>query len=432
MALIEIISEAAVVGANVDALADYYFPILCGLGAIILMVAWLPLVLRKWPLSLPMICLGLGVVVFSLPPFSALAPHPEKTPGLIERAAELIVIVSLMGAGLKISKPVNDRKWRATWRLLAVAMPVTIIALMVLGQQLLGLGLATALLFAAALAPTDPVLAGDIQIEPGEEDAPAEFTLTSEAGLNDALAFPFIHLALALAAAGSFASAKLGDWLLVDVLWRLSAGTAAGAGLGWLVGVIIYRLPSNTRLSRTGDGFVALGATLTVYTLTEFVHGYGFLAVFIAGLMMRRAARGHDFNTRLHDFADEAERLLMMLLLLLFGGMLAAGLLAGIGLAEIAFAALALLVVRPAAGLLSLIGSPIQGLERGIIAFFGIRGLGSVYYLSYGINHGRFDHEHSLWGTMGLIIVSSVVIHGMLVTPSLARLKRTRQGAAGQ
>jgi hypothetical protein len=164
-----------------------------------------------------------------------------------------------------------------------------------------------------------------------------------------------------------------------DVLWKLGSDLIVGVTLGWLVRLIIYRLPSGTRLSMTGDGFIALGATLVVYTATEFAHGYGFWAVFVAGLMIRRATQGDDFNKRLHDFADESERLLMMLLLLLFGGMLAAGLLQGVGWQEVAFAAIMLLVIRPLAGWVSLIGVKRPKLELAIIAFFGIRGLGSVY-----------------------------------------------------
>ena len=171
------------------------------------------------------------------------------------------MIVSLMGGGLKIERAVAWRSWNVTWRLLGIAMPLTILLVMLLGHQLLGLGLATALLLAGSLAPTDPVLAGDVQIDhdENEEEAEAKFALTSEAGLNDALAFPFIHLAIAIAAAGSLTGPVLGDWVLNDVLWKLGAGLVVGAALGWLIGLIIYRLPSGTRLSRTGDGFIALG-----------------------------------------------------------------------------------------------------------------------------------------------------------------------------
>lgn len=424
--MIPLLSEAGTVAAQAPRIEEHYFLIMFGLGAMILLVAWMPIILRKLPLSLPIVCVAIGFALFSLPPFSSWAPHPDKTPTLVERATELIVIVSLMGGGLKIERAVRWKSWNVTWRLLGIAMPLTILLVMLLGHLFLGLGLATALLLAGSLAPTDPVLAGDVQIEhdENEQEAEAKFALTSEAGLNDALAFPFIHLAIAIAAAGSLTGQVLSDWVLNDVLWKLGAGLVVGSALGWLIGLIIYRLPSGTRLSRTGDGFIALGATLVVYTVTEFAQGYGFLAVFVAGLTVRRAAHGHDFNKRLHDFADESERLLMMLLLLLFGGMLAAGLLTGLGWEEAAFAAIMLLVIRPLAGWISLIGVQRPKLELAIIAFFGIRGLGSVYYLSYGFNHADFQYENNLWGTLGLIIAASILMHGVLVTPALNRLSR--------
>ena len=405
-------------------IGNTYFPILFGIGALILFVAWAPLLLKKLPLSLPILCVAIGLAVFSIPPFAQWAPHPDNSPKLVERASELIVIVSLMGGGLKIERVLGWRSWNVTWRLLGIAMPITIALVMLLGHTLLGLGLATALLFAGSLAPTDPVLAGDIQIEHDEDEreAEAKFALTSEAGLNDALAFPFVHLAIAIAAAGALTADVARDWVLTDVIWKLAVGGAMGAALGWIIGAIIYRLPEDTQLSRTGDGFIALGATLVIYTATEFAHGYGFLAVFVAGLAIRRAARNHEFNKKLHDFADESERLMMMLLLLLFGGMIAGGLLANIGWEEALFAAIMLLVIRPLAGAISLIGVKRPRLELAIIAFFGIRGLGSVYYLSYGFNHGSFDYEYSLWGTLGLIIVASILMHGVLVTPALKRL----------
>lgn len=424
--MISLMSEAATLASEAPKFEHYYFEIMFGLGAMILLIAWLPIILKKLPLSLPIICVAIGFLLFSFEPFSTWAPHPEKTPTLVERGAELIVIVSLMGAGLKIERAVSWKSWNVTWRLLGIAMPITIFLVMVLGYQLLGLGLATALLFAGALAPTDPVLAGDVQIEHDEDEAEAEakFALTSEAGLNDALAFPFIHLAIAIAAAGGLNAQVFNDWVLTDVLWKLSAGLAVGLTLGWLIGLVTYRMPEGTRLSRTGDGFIALGATLAIYTAAEFAQGYGFLAVFVAGLTIRRAAQGHEFNKRLHDFADESERLLMMLLLLMFGGMLAAGLLSLIGWEEMLFAAIMLLVIRPLAGWISLIGVARPKLELAIIAFFGIRGLGSVYYLSYGFNHANFETEYSLWGTLGLIIAASILMHGVLVTPAMNRLHK--------
>ena len=407
----------------------FYIPILLALGGLILLVAWLPLILRQLPLSLPILCVGIGMAVFSWTVFADYAPHPAKSPVLVEKASELIVIVSLMGAGLKIDRLLGWQSWNLTWRLLVIAMPVTIAALALLGSWLLGLGLATALLLAAALAPTDPVLASDVQIEhpKSDQDDETRFALTSEAGLNDSLAFPFVHLAIALSVAGA-STASLLDWAWDAVVLKLGIGLVAGVALGRMFGWIVYRVPRGTALSRTGDGFVALGATLSIYALTELAHGYGFLAVFLAGLMLRRAARDHDFNDRMHDFADEVERLLMMALLVFFGGMLVSGgLLANVGWEEAAFAGLAIFVVRPVAGWVSLAGCGRPPLERFVIAFFGIRGLGSVYYLAYGVNHGRFEYEVSIWSTLGLVILASILLHGISVTPLMRRLD-DRQG----
>ena len=271
------------------------------------------------------------------------------------------------------------------------------------------------------------MLASDVQIASTEtrNEDDARFSLTAEAGLNDALAFPFVHLAIAASLAG-FGLNTWTNWVLDDVLLRLLVGSIIGIISGKLIGKIIYTLPTTTRLSRTGDGFVALGVTLIVYSLAEFAHGYGFLAVFLAGLMLRKSSEGDDFNKRLHDFADETERLLMMFMLVLFGGMISkGGLFSSLGLDVVIFAILVILVVRPAIGWTCLIGVDKPPLEKFIIAFFGIRGLGSAYYLSYALNHGNFGYGVVLWEAVALVICISIFVHGVLVTPAMAILERT-------
>tara|TARA_R110000851_G_scaffold12858_5_gene44226 strand:+ start:2916 stop:4238 length:1323 start_codon:yes stop_codon:yes gene_type:complete len=405
-----------------------HIPLLLGLGFLILMVAWLPLILRRLPLSLPIICLGLGMVIFSWPPFSDYSPHPTETPVIIEKATELIVIISLMGAGLKISRPFARDGWALPVRLLALTMPLTILCLAFLGGWLLGLPVATALLLGACLAPTDPVLASDVQIErPANTDEDeVRFALTAEAGLNDALAFPFVHLAIAASIAG-FGMDVWKEWVITDVVVRGLVGVAVGMILGTLLGKAIYKLPTGTRLSRTGDGFVALGATLIVYALTEYLQGYGFLAVFLAGMSLRREAGDHEYNVRLHDFADETERLLMMILLVCFGGMIiGGGLLQEIDWRHLLFALLALLVIRPMAGWLSMTGIKRSAGERAIVSFFGIRGLGSVFYLAFALNHGDFGAGNDLWPVVSLVIFLSILLHGVAVTPTMRRLDRIK------
>lgn len=221
------------------------------------------MVLRALPLSLPICCVGIGAALSLIPAVADLTPHPGSHIGIIEHATEAVVVISLMGAGLKIDRLFGWRSWSVTWRLLGIGMPLTILALTALGSVLLGLGLASALLLASSLAPTDPVLASDVQVGHPDEDHEDEpcFALTSEAGLNDGLAFPFVNLAIALAGTGGLAGLSWSHWLTVDVLWKIVVGAVFGAVIGRALGWLMFHLPNLSKLSRTGDGFVALGVT---------------------------------------------------------------------------------------------------------------------------------------------------------------------------
>ena len=205
---------------------DQYDLVLTVLGLALLGAAVVPRLLAERPLSLPIVYLGLGFAFFALP-LGLPDPDPIANGAAAERLTEITVIVSLMGVGLKLDRPVGWRSWQPTWRLLAITMPLSIAAVALLGWWA-GLLPATALLLGAVLAPTDPVLASDVQVAPpGEGDAgDTRFALTSEAGLNDALAFPFTNAALAAAGAGS--AAWLGGWV-VENIYATSDGVAVGA-----------------------------------------------------------------------------------------------------------------------------------------------------------------------------------------------------------
>ncbi|MEH6665701.1 MAG: cation:proton antiporter [Brevundimonas sp.] len=386
----------------------------------ILLVSWAPVGLKRLPLTLAILCVALGVAVFSTG-LLAFDPDPRTWDTATERLTELVVIISLMGAGLKLDRPPGWRKWSTTWRLLAIAMPLTIAAVAFLGWAGLGFSLAMALLFGASMAPTDPVLAADVQVGPprsGDEDE-VRFGLTSEAGLNDALAFPFVHLAILAAAGGLATQEGLADWFSVKVGWKLLAGLGAGLLIGKVFGHLLFR--SRRGLSKLADGLIALAATLITYALAEVIHGYGFLAVFVCAVMIRGSERNHEFHQEMHDFSDQIERLLMMLLLVLFGGALANGLLASLTWTDALIGIAVVFVVRPVAGLIAMAGSGHPWRERLLLAFLGIRGVGSVYYLAYGINHGEFGNSERLWAVVGFIILLSIIVHGVTATPLLAR-----------
>jgi NhaP-type Na+/H+ or K+/H+ antiporter len=402
---------------------------LIGVGA--LLAGILPRVLERRPLSMPIVFLALGLLVFGLP-LGLPEPDPLRHPALTEHLTEVGVIVALMGAGLKIDRPLGRRGWSSTWRLLAIAMPLTIAAVAVLGWWWAGLVPAAALLLGGALAPTDPVLAADVQVgEPtDEEDSEDEvrFALTSEAGLNDGLAFPFVYAAMAMASAGAAPAGWLGDWVLQDVLYKGAVGLVGGLAIGKLLGRLFFRARSHAlRLARHSEGFLALAATFLAYGMVEVAGGYGFLAVFVAARAIRSAERSHEYHQVLHDFAEQTERLLTVLLLLLLGGAVVGGLLRPLTWPAAATGLALILLVRPLTGWWSLRGAPGHRAEHWVIAVFGIRGIGSIYYLAYASTHADFPRTDLLWATVGFVVIVSVVLHGVLATPVMQLLDQANE-----
>ena len=400
---------------------------LTGLGTLIALVAWLPLALKKLPLSLPIICIAIGAAVFSLPAV-ALRPSPLAYPQVAERLTEFIVIIALMGAGLKLDRSFSWRRWGVTWRLLAITMPLSIAAITAIGGWGLGLSWVAALLLGASLAPTDPVLAADVQVGPpktGEEDE-VRFGLTSEAGLNDGLAFPFVNLAIALGLTAVTGEPWAREWVLHSIIWEIGVGVAGGWLIGKAFGWLTFHVPAETKLAQTGDGLIAIAATFISYGLTEILNCYGFLAVFVTALTLRRSQRDHEFNREMHDITEQVERIGMMVLLLLFGGALVSGLLLPLRWSDAAAAAVIILLVRPLAGVIGLWGFKAEASEKMTLAFFGIRGVGSFYYLAYALNHLDLPEGERLWAITGLVALFSIVLHGLTVTPIMRFIDRSQ------
>jgi NhaP-type Na+/H+ or K+/H+ antiporter len=376
-----------------------------------------------------MVCIGIGVLL-AWSPISPIAGfNPLENRLLTERLSEFVVIIALMGAGLKLDRRVSWRGWESSWRLVGISMPLTIAGIAFLGWSIWGLGIAASLLLGASLAPTDPVLASDIQVGPpqsGKEDE-VRFALTSEAGLNDGSAFPFVFLAIAMALSSESGEPFIARWLAIDLIWKI----AVGLGIGWLggkaMGYFTFRFPGRFGLAQTRDGFVALGITCLAYGSAEIVHGYGFLAVFVSAVSLRSVERGHRYHENLHAFAEQIERLLMMILLVFFGAAIAEGSIFGaLSLNVVLTVALILCVVRPISGRIGLIGFPATAGEKAVISFFGIRGIGSIYYLAFALGQAKFEGTQILWVTVCFAVLSSIVMHGVLVTPTMRQLDRTR------
>ena len=422
-----------------------YYAALTIFGLAILGAVVLPRLLSDWPLSFPIVYIGGGLLVFSLP-FGLSPPQPLENPQQVERLTELVVIIALMGAGLKLDRPFDWRGWSSTWRLLGIAMPLTIAATAFLSWQFLGVHIATAVLMGAVIAPTDPVLAADVQtggptqavdeeIDASDQEGTIRFALTSEAGLNDGLAFPFTYLAIAIAAVagtGVSVDAWVLDWFLVDLVYRIAVGGVVGFLLGKALAHLVFGDYGTTQLARVMAGVEALAATLLSYGVTELFHGYGFIAVFVTALVLRHHEWEHPYYEELHDFAIIVERILTAVVLLVFGGAIAGGLLSPLSLPLVVFGLVLVFIVRPIAGIVALLGSQMLWTERGVISTFGIRGIGSFYYLAYALNEASFQQTElllaadQLWALVGFIVVLSSVVHGSTATPVMNYVDRWR------
>jgi NhaP-type Na+/H+ or K+/H+ antiporter len=293
-------------------------------------------------------------------------------------------------------------------------MPLCIGAVALLGWIAAGMTVAGALLLGAILAPTDPVLAGDVQVGPPSEggEHPVRYTLTTEAGLNDGLAFPFVHLGIAIATAGGLSLGLFGEWLARDVLYRVAMGAASGVAVGWLLGRLLFDWPRENALSKTQSGVIALAGVLFAYGVTELLEGYGFIAAFVSGFTLRRSEAHHEFHKRLHDFSESLEHALTAILLVGLGAVLPA--LWPYLQMETALIALGLVfVIRPVIAWASLASVQLKGRERLAVSFYGVRGIGSIYYLAYAGHHVELVDEPELWAMIALTILLSTVIHGL-------------------
>lgn len=395
---------------------DFYpYHVLLAMGGLLIILAhWIPRFLSgREPASAPLLILG-GLFAWVAVPGLPAPIDPTKAPRVWELAAELAVIIGLFGTGLRIDRLSAPNLWRPTVRLLAIAMPLTIAALALFGWGAAGMTLTGALLLGAVLAPTDPVLAGEVQVGPPLEggEHPVRFALTTEAGLNDGLAFPFVHLGVLIATAGAISVGLVGEWLLRDVIYRIAVGTLAGAAAGWVLGKVLFDWPSKNALSQTQSGVIGFAGVILTYGATELVEGYGFIAVFVAGLVLRREESRDRFHERLHGFVEALEHALTALLLIAIGSVIPI-LWPYLDLSHALIGLALIFVIRPLAGWVSLWGTGLAGRGRMVTSFYGVRGIGSIYYLAYAGHQVELTDEAALWATVVFTIVVSVFVHGL-------------------
>jgi NhaP-type Na+/H+ or K+/H+ antiporter len=413
--------------------------------------------LRRLPVSTAIIYLGVGLLL-GPGALGLLSWDAVREAEILKYLTEIVVIVSLFTVGLKWRTPLTADFWSLPVRLATVGMVLTICAVTLIGTTLLSLPLGAAVLLGAVLAPTDPVLASEVQVRSSTDRDAVRYALSGEAGLNDGLAFPFVMLGLGLLglhpdeSAGLFklwANAEFGVWGWVgwDLLWAVGVGSAVGGFTGSMVGRLALYLHRRRHDIFALHEFLVLGLIALSYGLAELVYGYGFLAVFAAGYALRRIelrATGYApeppetldeeteevsakepeqaaqrMVTALMTFNDQLERILEAAVVVLLGAVLTTEFWAPevIWLAPLLF-----LLVRPLAVVVGLLGKGTSYSQEALMGWFGIRGIGSIYYLTYALGYGVPSQLADRLTALVLSLVAlSIVVHGVSVTPLMKR-----------
>jgi len=373
---------------------------------------------------------------------------------LLERLTEVAVLISLFTVGFKLELPLSDTRWRIPVQLASVSMLITVAAIAMFGVLVMGLSLGASVLLGAILAPTDPVLASDVQVaNPGDRDR-LRFGLTGEGGLNDGTAFPFVMLGLGLLSLHEL-GASWWRWWTLDVVWAVVGGLVIGYVLGMLVGRSVLYLRTRHREALGADEFIAFGLIALAYGMALLCHTYGFLAVFAAGLALRRiddrssphaieaqslksatetwtdtadAARRADAPVNMMQavqrFNSQLERFAEVGIVLTVGTLLAV---VEFRRDVLWFVAVLLLIIRPLAVYVGLLGTKVVGRTRALMGWFGIRGIGSIYYLMYAISHDiESTLAKQLLSITIAVVVASIVVHGVSVTPLMTWYEKRR------
>jgi NhaP-type Na+/H+ or K+/H+ antiporter len=424
------------------------------IGTVLLAMALLGTLLERLPLSPGILYLAIG---YALGPagWALMAPDPVVHSVDLERMAEVALLISLFSVGLKLGVPLRDRRWYLPLRLAFPSMALTVVFVAAIGVFLIGLSPAAAVLLAGILAPTDPVLAADVQVEDSSDRDRLRFSLTAEGGLNDGAAFPVVLLALGLLGLDDYGGGW--RWLAVDVLWSIVGGLAIGGTLGALIGKLVLHLRTRHREAVGLDEFLALGLIAIAYGVAQASLASGFLAVFAAGLALQRtqgaakldhpagAGKGKsaalagtetDLATdsrhagahmmgAVQGFNGQLERLAELVVVMVTGAMLSHAQLPD---RAVWFVLLLFLLARPVSVWLGLIGAAgVSRDQRLLISWFGIRGAGSIFYLMYAINHGLPEPLAAKLVAITLTTVAaSILLHGISVTPLMGLYARRK------
>jgi NhaP-type Na+/H+ or K+/H+ antiporter len=348
---------------------------------------------------------------------------------------EVIVIVSLMTAGLKIGTHYDWQHWKNPLSLVVVTMPLYMIVIFLLAFYLLGLNGPVSLLLAAVLAPTDPVLASEIQLESTQsmkqKNTGLRYILTAEAGINDGVAFPFVFLAILWSKAGDFASIDFVEFGWYYLLFKIIGGCLIGAFVGWVFSKWIY---AHAKKQRTLilKGFLALVLTFFSYGIAEIAHTYGFLSVFMTGVFLQyskaKTNKNGSDDRNILVFVEETEKLLVTMWTIFFGGAILSGILNYTDWRGVMLSLLVVLVARPLLGYLAVWRMKASEKKKWAIGFYGIKGIGSFFYLSFALVEGSFENYNEIIGIVSYIVMFSILIHGFSSISVVKYFERNESG----
>lgn len=420
-------------------------------GALLIAMALAGSLMKRLPLSASMFYMAVGYLL-GTGGFGLMSADPQVVSGILERVAEVAVLISLFSVGLKLGLPFSSHHWRLPLRLAFVSMTLVVGLIALVGLFLFGMPIGAAILLGGILAPTDPVLASDVQVDEASDRDRLRFSLSGEGGFNDGAAFPFVMLGL-----GLLGMHELGTWgwrwLVFDVAWALVGGLFIGGLLGTMIGRLVIYLRTRHQEAVGLDEFLALGLIALAFGVAQLASTYGFLAVFAAGLALQRVKErsrekvapnegpaglqgkeahhavathpnlaGAYMMQAVRGFNEQLERIAELVIVLAVGAMLAY---IHVDLTTLVFIVLLFFVLRPLSVWLGLLGAEVSGDQQLLIAWFGIRGIGSIYYLMFALNHGLTGPlaNEAIKLTLASV-AASIVLHGISVTPLMSLYAR--------
>ncbi len=401
---------------------DLYILQLLVISSLLLIVTLGSGLIARLPVSFALIYLVVGIFLGSYG-FNVIQVRPDAK--FLERLTEFVVLISLFSCGLKMNRPLQLGAWRSTVRLIGLLMPISIFAIAAVGHWLLGMEWGPAILLGGILAPTDPVLASEVQLAHTEDKDELRFGLTSEGGLNDALAFPFVYFGIHWLEKGSNWESWFKQWVAVDLIWAIAVGIIMGIVVASVVVWIDMKIRTFGPVDELMEDFVAISIILLTYSLTEMVNGYGFIAVFVAGIVAQRTYDNPEKPHSQQHFTEQIEKLTEVATIVILGSILRWEAIREHAGEALLVGGLLLFVIRPVGAWISTIGGRYRPVTRWLFGWFGVRGVGSIYYLCYALAHGLKDTlgERIAWITY-ITIVLSVILHGTSTTPLMNAYER--------